>query len=95
MKVCTSLATIALSVMAGLLLSFGVRISTNSVMAADVTIHGVVTDNGGKPIRGAIVKATLGSNSVARFTDADGRYQISELQNGSYDVSATAWGFGP
>jgi len=70
---------IALSVMAGLFVSFGVRISTNSVMAADVTIHGVVTDDGGKPIRGAIVKATLGSNSVARFTDADGRYQISEL----------------
>src|SRR5712692_1515440 len=94
MGVRMSLLMTALLVVAGLLVNGGVLVSTNAVMAADGSIPGVVADDAGKPIRGAIVKATLGRNSVARFTDASGRYQISGLQGESYDVSATAWGFG-
>src|SRR3977135_582544 len=80
---------------AGLIVSFGVCVLTNSVAAADLTIHGVVTDDNGKPIRGSVVKATHESNSVARFTEASGPNEISGLHVGSYDVSVMAWGFGP
>src|SRR6202042_1160433 len=60
--------------------------------AADVMIRGAVTDNAGKPIRGAIVKATFADKTVARFTSADGRYEIT-LPPGKYSISAEAYGF--
>jgi streptogramin lyase len=60
--------------------------------AADAVIHGAVTDSAGKPIRGAIVKATLADKTVARFTQADGRYEIS-VPPGKYSISAEAYGF--
>ena len=63
------------------------------VSAADTQIHGVVTDNTGKPVRGAMVKASTKDKSVARFTQADGRYEIT-VPAGSYDVSVDAFGFG-
>ena len=62
--------------------------------AADAIIQGAVTDNAGKPIRGAIVKATLADKAVTRFTRADGRYEIS-LPLGKYSISAEAFGFAP
>ena len=62
--------------------------------AADAVIHGVVTDNAGKPIRGAIVKATAGGVSISRYSQNDGRYEIT-VPSGSYDVSVDAYGFGP
>jgi streptogramin lyase len=63
-----------------------------TLAAADV--HGVVSDNGGKPLRGAMIKATAGNKTVARFTQADGRYDIA-LPPGSYALTVDAYGFGP
>src|ERR1017187_4940070 len=63
------------------------------VTAADAGFHGIVTDDAGKPVRGAILKASAGYKSVIRYTQADGRYVIT-LPPGSYSVSVEAFGFG-
>jgi streptogramin lyase len=60
--------------------------------ASDAVIRGVVSDNAGKPIRGAMVKATAGAKTIARFSQKDGRYEFS-LPAGKYNVSAEAFGF--
>ena len=65
-----------------------------AVAAGDAAIQGVVTDNSGQPIRGAVVKAASGGKTVARYTDNAGRYQIPGLQAGQYEVSVNAYGFG-
>jgi streptogramin lyase len=64
-----------------------------SMFAANVTIHGVVTDTAGKPVRGAIVKATLGPKSISRFTQQDGRYEIP-VAAGTYEMAVDAYGYG-
>jgi len=66
---------------------------TAPLAAADLTIHGTVTDNAGKPVRGAMIKVTSGDKLVARFTQKDGRYEIT-VHPGSYDVAVDAYGFG-
>jgi len=58
------------------------------------SISGVVTDDAGKPLRGAPVTARLENMSVSRYTDASGKYQITGLKPGSYKISATAYGYG-
>jgi virginiamycin B lyase len=60
--------------------------------ANTTTIRGVVTDNAGKPISGAMVTATAGTKLVARFSQNDGRYQIA-LPAGNYEIAAEAYGF--
>ena len=62
--------------------------------ASEGSISGVVTDDAGKPLRGAPVTASIDNMSVARYTDATGRYQITGLKPGKYKISATAWGYG-
>jgi virginiamycin B lyase len=66
--------------------------ATATLSAADVEIHGVVTTKTGKPVRGALVKAIAGDKSVSRFTQQDGRYEIT-VPAGSYDVTVDAYGF--
>ena len=74
---------------------FGAVLSVAVVAsAADAVIHGVVTDSAGKPVRGAIVKATAGGVSISRYSQNDGRYEIA-VPAGSYDISVEAYGFGP
>jgi hypothetical protein len=68
--------------------------ATGQVSASDAEIHGVVTDNAGKPVRGALVKAHAGDRSVSRFTQKDGRYEIT-IPDGNYDVTVDAYGFAP
>ena len=63
------------------------------LVASDAVIKGTVTDNAGKPIRGAIVRATLGNKSVTRYSQNDGRYEMT-LPAGTYSVSVLAFGFG-
>src|SRR6202040_374605 len=67
---------------------------TGQLSASEAEIHGVVTDNAGKPVRGALVKATTSDKSVSRFTQKDGRYEIT-VPAGSYDVTVDAYGFAP
>src|SRR5260370_10969484 len=74
--------------------SCAVMCLATTLSAADVVIHGVITDIAGKPVRGAIVKATAGSLSVSAYSQNDGRYEIA-VPAGSVDVSADAYGFGP
>jgi virginiamycin B lyase len=66
---------------------------TTSLAASDAVIKGAVTDSAGKPVRGAIVKATSGIKSVNRFTQDDGRYDIAVVP-GTYDVTVDAYGYG-
>jgi len=65
-----------------------------TLSATDAVIHGVVTDAAGKPVRGAIVKATAGDLSVSRYSQSDGRYEIG-VPAGNYDLSVEAYGFAP
>lgn len=60
---------------------------------SDGSVSGVVTDDGGKPLRGAPVTARIDNMSVSRYTDASGKYLITGLKPGSYKISATAWGY--
>lgn len=65
-----------------------------SLAAAAAEIDGVVTDSSGKPMRGAVVGATLGGKTVTTFTPPNGRYTI-ELQAGCDDLTVEAYGFNP
>jgi len=58
------------------------------------SISGVVTDDAGKPLRGAPVTARIDMMSVSRYTDALGKYMITALKPGRYKITATAYGYG-
>jgi streptogramin lyase len=62
--------------------------------AADVALQGLVTDAGGKPVAGALVKATSAESirSTSRYTGADGRYELT-VPSGRYNVVTSATGF--
>jgi hypothetical protein len=49
-----------------------------SVSASNMMIRAIVTDTAGKPIRGAIVKASAGILTVSRYSQNDGRYEIPD-----------------
>jgi streptogramin lyase len=63
-----------------------------NLVAADSVIRGAVTDDHGKPIRGAVVSASAKGKIVTRFSGPDGQYQIT-VPDGTYQVSAQAFGF--
>lgn len=52
-------------------------------------ISGTVTDSSGKAISGAIINAGS-ANSVSATTDPSGHYQLTNLNSGTYSVSAWA-----
>ena len=62
----------------------------------DVTISGRITDSNNAPIVGATVVAIIVETRTERtaVTDEEGRYRIIELQPGTYNVRASANGFG-
>lgn len=65
--------------------------SSNPVHSAgNASLHGKVTDNAGVPVRGAMVKAQLGTKTVANFTDDNGIYRIQGLENANYKVLVDA-----
>ena len=93
MKMQISIRLASFVVLVGLVITFPLRTSPNLALAAgNAAIRGLVTDNAGKPIRGAVVKATSGGKTVARYTDKAGRYQIEGLQAGRYEVSVNSFG---
>ena len=73
-------------------LALSLLIATGQLAAADAVIHGVVTDDVGKPVRGALVKAAAGVKIIARYSQNDGRYEI-KVPSGTYDVAIEAFGF--
>lgn len=62
----------------------------------NVTISGRVADSNNLPIVGASVTATQVETGTERtvVTNEDGRYQIIQLQPGTYNVKSSASGFG-
>jgi streptogramin lyase len=64
-----------------------------SIAAAVGSVSGVVTDSSGQPVRGAIVKATQGMKTVARYTGSDGRYRLPALPGDRLSISVDAFGF--
>lgn len=96
MKVRITISLASLLAIVALLITYGGVFDSSAVAlaAGDASIRGTVTDSAGKPVRGAVVRATLGTKTVARFSDRDGRFQIAGLQPGSYEVTANAFGLG-
>ncbi|MGH9244209.1 MAG: S8 family serine peptidase [Acidimicrobiales bacterium] len=59
------------------------------------SLTGTVTDaSTGEPIAGATVSLEVDGNPRSTFTGADGTYAFSALPVGTYDVTATAFGYG-
>jgi virginiamycin B lyase len=82
---------LTLTALSTLFLALALCGSTQAAPSGAIT--GVVKTADGQALRGATVTAAAGGRSVSRFTDASGRYTISDLEPGSYSVSVTAWGF--
>lgn len=60
------------------------------------TLQGTVTNPQDQPVTNAIVILTLDGSEVARVnTDNLGQYKINNLEPDTYDVRATAPGYGP
>jgi len=81
------------AIAASLLLSLPLVAANSALAAGDASIRGVVTDDAGSPVRGAIVRAQLGNTLHARYSDGAGRYEIDGLEPGQYDVTVDALGF--
>jgi hypothetical protein len=64
----------------------------NRQALADGTIQGLVQDDGGAPVVGAIVSAT-GASTVFGITDRDGHFTLRSLTPGPYLVRARMSGF--
>jgi virginiamycin B lyase len=67
--------------------------STAVAAASHLAVRGIVTDESGRPIRGALVTATAGDKSVSVFSQQNGGYEMA-IPDGNYHVSADAYGFG-
>ncbi|HVB34526.1 MAG TPA: carboxypeptidase regulatory-like domain-containing protein [Patescibacteria group bacterium] len=66
--------------------------------AWNAVLQGTVTNAEGRPMRGAVVTATMNNPaatvrqmSVSRYSDDAGRYRITGLEPGTYSLAATAW----
>lgn len=66
-----------------------------ALSAKEIAFQGIATDETGKPLRGAIVKASAGYKSVSCLTDQGGRFRLADLAPGNYEISVTAWGYAP
>jgi len=78
----------------GLLVTSSLSAATQVAAAAgSATLRGTVTDDAGRPIRGAVVRASAAGKTIARYTDQDGRYRIPGLEVGRYELSIDAYGF--
>jgi len=73
-------------------LVFTLLFSAVSAFAADAVIRGVVTDENGKPIRGALIRVNIDKMTMNRFSQGDGRFEVV-VPPGSFAVTADAFGF--
>jgi hypothetical protein len=64
----------------------------NIVAAATGSIHGIVLDDRGKPVTGAVVSA-FGATPAFATTDRTGRFELRTLSPGPYVVRAHSSGF--
>ncbi|MGK0298658.1 MAG: virginiamycin B lyase [Gammaproteobacteria bacterium] len=81
-------------VITGVILTLSLINSTSLVLAAgDAFISGVVTDSGGKPVRGVTVKANLGSKTVSKYTNNAGHYRIEGLDPALHNVTVDGKGY--
>jgi hypothetical protein len=73
----------------------GVGVTRLGAQAATATILGTVTDASGAAIPDAAIQAkNNGTGAIQNTTsDAQGRFRVSELPVGSYDLQATKTGF--
>ncbi len=92
MQVARMFCLVAVITCSTMALLAGASAAAGGTAASGTVIQGVVTDAAGKPLRGAGVRARSGIKAVSRFTQADGRYEIA-VAPGSYEVSASAFGF--
>ena len=78
-----------------LLASMGVGITRLAAQAATATILGTVTDASGAAVPDTAVQAKNTANGATQNgkSDGQGRYRISELGVGSYEVQAAKTGF--
>src|SRR4030095_1922785 len=68
--------------------------SPSSNAATPCQLHGIVRDDHGRPIPGAVVSA-LGSTTVFAVSDAQGRFAFRSLPPGAYLVRAHLQGYLP
>lgn len=57
------------------------------------SIRGIVTDPDGAPFPGVLVTAESDAGRRTGYTDVEGRYQLDELEPGSYEVRVELPGF--
>ncbi len=60
--------------------------------AGTTGFRGVITDENGKPIRGAMIAASRDGVLTARFSQVDGHYNL-KVPPGTYKVQIKAWGY--
>ena len=73
--------------------TFALLIVVGAGGASHATVHGIVTDSTGRPIRGALVTAAAGDKSTTQFSQQDGHYVLT-IPATNYDLSVDAYGFG-
>ncbi|GAB5403381.1 MAG: hypothetical protein Aurels2KO_16120 [Aureliella sp.] len=64
-------------------------------LSRGLTLAGIVSDENGNPISGAIVRTRLRNEILESTTDAQGEYRLPRCAEGSTAVAVTANGFGP
>jgi Carboxypeptidase regulatory-like domain len=75
-----------------LLLSFSVALRAQN---SGATLSGTITDQSGSPVANARVSVSniFSGQTVETRSDASGRYSVSKLEPGNYEVKAAAEGF--
>ena len=64
--------------------------STDTVLAANATLNGVLLDNRGQQVVGATIAIPGHDPALSTTSDADGRYEINGINFGSYRIRITS-----
>lgn len=85
-----------LAVLVALIISGSIGAARISAQTTKATVLGTVKDEGGSIIPGATVKVKSLENGLSRdvVADEEGRYRVSELLPGNYEVRCEHSGFG-